>query len=541
MRLSVKILILLLIILPPVMYICSCDQVHAKTASKHSLCADRTFVKTVHQLWLQVKPEYFNWAKGQGYTSDGFRRSHPYELYDIQIKTNKLLKYSMYCHDTYILQELVHLYGELFKTIEEANEYTFYYYPGSPRESVHKLNRRYRMWRDASKRESILCSSQFLYIVSESLIAIANLNPAVRSPLMLDFASKAETILRDHYQRWIFLQPGPFQVRGWGCKTGGRYVESGLNHFQFLKRKLTMSLGDVASPSYCNAVTDTDMWIITGVSNLLTANKKDSGLVQLSTGEKKEYRDYLRTGLELLQSRITFTELKNFSGKKVKGAVFDAGYWNDSPSYKYSTYTGANYPKKSSCNPQPPEDTSWDISHARRFVDVFGSLHRNRLFLQINFPNQTVLNCLANQFIYKIFNGDYERPLFSNFWNGTNGWFRVSYNKRDGFGYGPWDLSIAALTGGYAFWAKYNHDIGELYSRLCTMITSSADPDVKTFMQNHYSGNRWINFHPSRLPIFEDKITLERLSFLLSFIPSLCFVENCNSCDFSCLYSTGTK
>ena len=537
MRLSIKILILSLIILSPYF----CDQVHAETIPKPSLCTDRAFVKTVHQLWLQVKPEYFNWAKGQGYTADGFPRYHPYELYDIQIKTNNLLKYSMYCHDTYILQELVCLYGKLFKSMEKTNEYVFYYYPGSPRESVHKLDQNYRMWRNTSKKESILCSSQFLYIVSEALIAIANLEPAARGPLMLDFASKAETILQDHYQRWIFVHPGPFQVRGWGCKTGGRYVESGLNHFQFLKRKLAMSLGDAGSRPCCNAVADTDMWIITGVSNLLTANKKDPGLVQLSAGEKKEYRDYLQTGLDLLQSRITFTELKNFSGKKVKGAVFDAGYWDDSPSYKYSTYTGTKYPEKSSCKPQPPEDTAWDISHARRFVDVFGSLHRNRLFLQMNFPDQTVLNCLSNQFVYKIFNGDYERPLFSNFWNGINGWYRVSYNKRDGFGYGPWDLSIAALTGGYGFWARYNQDIGNLYCRLCMMITCPDDLDVKTFIQSHYSGNRWINFHPSRLTIFEEKITLEKLSFLLSFIPSLCFVENCNSCDFACLYSTGIK
>jgi hypothetical protein len=77
----------------------------------------------------------------------------------------------------------------------------------------------------------------------------------------------------------------------------------------------------------------------------------------------------------------------------------------------------------------------WDISHATRYVEVFESLYRRRELLGTQFPDSNVMTSLANQLAYAIFNGDFEKPLFANFFDGTNGWFRINHSGREGFGY----------------------------------------------------------------------------------------------------------
>ena len=49
-------------------------------------------------------------------------------------------------------------------------------------------------------------------------------------------------------------------------------------------------------------------------------------------------------------------------------------------------------------------------------------------------------------------NGDATQPLFSNYWSGVNGWYRVAYDNgadqcREG--YPPYGLTDSFPTGGY--------------------------------------------------------------------------------------------
>ena len=64
--------------------------------------------------------------------------------------------------------------------------------------------------------------------------------------------------------RWLFGD-GYFQVNGWGCGPGR------LSHKEFLERKLDMRFGSQSGTSYCNAVTDDDLVLIAGASELLGA------------------------------------------------------------------------------------------------------------------------------------------------------------------------------------------------------------------------------------------------------------------------------
>ena len=184
-----------------------------------SQCGDQVYNGKIRNLWHKRKPLYYEWLKGVGGESNRFWKKHPWELYYIQSETNNLLKYSEYCRDFYILEELTSLYILALESLVETEQYVFSYYPNSPRRSVQKLNEKHRMWLDGQEpvgEEVILVSSQFLYLVSEAITVITNIEQAKRTPTMQEFVRKFTPILLDHYKRWIFDEVGPFQVRGWG-------------------------------------------------------------------------------------------------------------------------------------------------------------------------------------------------------------------------------------------------------------------------------------------------------------------------------------
>jgi len=493
-----------------------------------TVCREQVFAVTgeamaqqIGDLWQKVNPELHHWAAGKGYISDGFNRSHPSELYDIQLHTANLLRYATQSNNISIFESLLKLYSDVFQTLKETDQYLFYYYPDSPRQSIHSLDKSYRMWLNVNNFEMILSSSQFLYVVSEVLVFISRLDPSSRSTLMTDFATQAVSILKDHYLRWCFAEAGPFQVRGWGCKVDGMYVSGGLNHLEFLAKKRHGDLGDQTSPSYCNAVTDTDLWIVTGVANLLASFRSDADLVRMTRDDYRSYHEYLVAGLELVKQRLTFTDLQDFSLNKVHGVVFDSGSWNDSKDYRYLSYSSYLFPADFIQDQLlPPIETSWDISHSRRYVDVFISLVRDAEIIGLSFPKEPLLECFANQFIYKVFNGDFRYPLFNNFWNGDNGWYRVGYSKRQGYGYAPNDLSVASLTGGYAWFAPYNKDVGTLYSKLYTMIACDLKQDNQ-WLIDHFSGNRYKEYNRFKLQLFTDQTSMSKNLLLIDFLPTL--------------------
>jgi hypothetical protein len=100
---------------------------------------------------------------------------------------------------------------------------------------------------------------------------------------------------------------------------------------------------------------------------------------------------------------------------------------------------------------------------------------------------------LAQQFAVQLagtlWNGDHERPLFANYWDGSNGWYRVAYDngsKTCVEGVPPWGLSDSFATGGYASWAGLLPLLGELGQGLYR-LTQSQDPEAQAFIAAHYS------------------------------------------------------
>ena len=485
----------------------------------NNLCSNPKYVNTIHELWKQRKPTYQQWIRASNET--------PYSLYNIQGETNNLLKYAWGCKDQYIINELNTLYLGALKTLDTTNMYSFYYYPNDKRQSSHPLNATYKIWLDEKKpmrNESILASSQFLSLISELASYIAEVPSKNRTSSMNQVLKYFTPILLSHYKRWIFNKPGPFQVKGWGCKYNNHYVKTGMNHLEYLTKKKNYQLGNNTSHAYCNAILDTDLWIVSGVSNLLAAHKKAPLSIPLTQSLQKKLRAYLITGLDLIASRIKTTKLTNFNGQVVEGRDFDPGIWSDYADYKYAGLSEKNtlsIKRLISANkPNKANSVSWDLSHARRFVHVFDSLTNNRKILGLSFPSRRIVTGLTNQLLYKVFNKDFKYPLFTNYMNGSNGWFRVNYSGRKGYGYGPWDMSSSVLTGGFALWQPYNKDIEKVYNALNSMI-NSKDPKVISHRKKHYEQHLWYNYKRSASYTLEDRYYPSTQTMLIQLLPSM--------------------
>ncbi|MBX3039745.1 MAG: hypothetical protein KF789_03420 [Bdellovibrionaceae bacterium] len=165
------------------------------------------------------------------------------------------------------------------------------------------------------------------------------------------------------------------------------------------------------------------------------------------------------------QSRITYQTANDFSGTPVETAQWELGGFNGHPDHNYSDdhdpvfpgYTVAGGPVARP--PKPALNFGWDVSHARRLVGFFWTIEKVRMPLGLSFPIERIMKGLTNQVAYVTFNRNFSSPNFTNYLDGTNGWYRVNYSNRVNFGYPPssWGLGGASiLGGGYAFWIKYN-------------------------------------------------------------------------------------
>jgi len=168
---------------------------------------------------------------------------------------------------------------------------------------------------------------------------------------------------------------------------------------------------------------------------------------------------------------------------------------------------------------QKRTDTGWDISHARRLVHALDALERNSAALKnvfslkdVQLPSSVLTKGFANTLIAVVWNGDKENPLFSNYFSGANGWYRVAYDIGIGQcreGTPPFGLTISFPTGGYITWARHNPTIGLLGQRLYE-LTSSKDGKVNPFIIKYYPG--------LRKSVPAQKINLPRFMFLPSLV-----------------------
>lgn len=460
-------------------------------------------------------------------------------IYNVQLFTNLLFDYAYQRRDVVKLDQLAELYMIPLNFLEEFSDYWFYK-GGADSYTQLSLPSPSKMWAKETKKkigviplESILDSSQFLYLISHAIHTFVSLPESDRSSNMKALINQYTPVVLDHYNRWIFASNGStdlsdsigvFQRKDWGCNR------QRFNHKEFLEKKLNREFGKPAEGptpfSRCNALLDSDMWIFAGAVEILAAQEKKPGLFSITAEEKENYREYFSIASRLLEDRLERTTLEDFNGSQTSGYNFDPGPRKEYHDMRYAGYTGSVFPEDNSVdkdNPvviiRPedfplPDSLSFDTGHARRFVQVFETLYRNRSVTRQVFPSKEVLKGLANQVTYRLFNRDFRKPLFRNYFDGTNGWYRVNYSKRDRFGFAPWDVSFDWISCGFGAWQKYQPHLTKVCQAVWDMI-NSTDPGTAAFRLQHYEKSH----HSGDGRAFrKDCFSFENSPFILNFI-----------------------
>jgi hypothetical protein len=444
--------------------------------------------KLLHDTWNAMKGKLGDQLKAKG--------KYPRNLYNLQIWTNLLLDYAFRRQDEpkniQIMEELANLFiipfGSDFLT--KTGKYLFYT-GGTNKYTELNLPSPSPMWLkevDGRMLEIVLDSSQFLYLVAHAIHCFVSLPKHSFKNSMKTFVRKCTPVVLDHYNRWIFASSnstdisnsiGIFQVRALGCGHG-RY-----NHREHLENKLQRAYVKGDSPPHCNAVQDVDMWILCGAIELLAAQKKKRDLFSLDAELEEKYLEYFDVGCRLIESRLEPKGIKNFEGKTVQGINFDPGAWQKHKDYVHAGFTDKNLSNFTKESFPVPAAISWDISHARRFVQVFETLYHNRSITRQVFPTKDVLQGLANQASFTVFKKDLKKPLFTNYFDGSNGWYRVKGNK----GIGPDQNSAEWIAGGFALWQLYQPALKRVVDAIWEMIESTTDsttPAIDTFKDKNY-------------------------------------------------------
>lgn len=430
-----------------------------------------------------------------------------YALYDFQTYTHNLLAMARRCNSTSRLQEIARLieiaYGKLEPAPTVLSGRRWVCRGGSIcNESNRLLN-----------NEVLLDSVQFLGVASSVANALASSKTQLTDDDKL-FIKNTVQIIIEHLLRW-----------------------SDKTAINAIQKARVATILDVKDGSSALFFTDKPLWMISIYAELsgILNSPQLLGIPQISPSDKTQLSRHLNELLQFFRARLSIQRIQNSQGK-MELADLDRGYWRLFADNAYAGYEKAEKPVTcvySSDNKNKfkivvaipadkvpkREDLGWDISHARRLVHALDALERNRpsvkkIFMlgEEQLPPDNLTNAFANTLVSLVWNGNKHEPLFSNYWNGANGWYRVAHGSGTGQcreGTPPFGLTDSFPTGGYVAWVKYNPTVGELGKRLYYLINSTKAEDT-AFVARYYA-----HLGTSAKPL--DK-SLTRILFLPSLV-----------------------
>jgi len=499
------------------------------TINTHADNAPFTHISSINSLEKKVIDQevYTLWRETKGTVKKYLRPpiKSTYSLYNTQIYTHSLLKFSFRNNNYVLIDELLSIYLESLKSLKKGVKSYDFYGLNNPKKYSNNVpftdKKGHKMWLTGKKhREDMLNITQFLGLVSEALLEVSKIPSNQRSVTMRTFIKQFSPLLDSHYTRWVVgmkvrnnknkvVSVGPFS-RAWASCPKQYTTLTAMDLVNHL-----ISFTNKGDKSYCNAIQDKDLWVMAGVSNYLTAYRYNAKEVK-KPKHTNLLQEYLRQSIQLLRLRLSYTKLIDFKRQRALGLSLDIGYWGGYPPFTYSGYTGDSFP--STKDKKASENLGWDLSHARRFLFVFETLYKNKDMLGLSFPTRDTMRLLSNQFLYGAFNKDFRYPLFSNYINGSNGWFRV--NQQKGTGYPPSSSGISVIGGGYGLYQNYNSDTNRVMTSLYNIL-KSPQKDKQNFVRMFYESYSFKNkkrSHSIRLLKSPDTLGKQKL---LNFYSSL--------------------
>jgi hypothetical protein len=334
---------------------------------------------------------------------------------------------------------------------------------------------------NTSVRECVTCTLQFLYPAARLIRVIAEMPTSRRTASMRQLARiyspliVNEQVLRLAYEaKWSY----------WGAKDLPTQL---VKIWQEIRTS-----GNKPERSYQHAMLDSDLWLMVLSAEMIAANHADSALVPISKSRTRQLSALLDEGVSLLQSKRHLNpETKNFAGRVVGSASYFDGDFVDHPDFAYAGLTSDSLAQV--LHPEP-RSTSWDISHSYRLPVLLHSLAETRHATHLRFPSDEDIRLLVRQYLYRVFDGDWQRPRFNNFLDGSDGWYRVDPTRHTGIppsrfcdtrsGSRPC-LSLGAVFG-WGMLASYEPDLTSLQHALIEMALSTDAPVVE-FRARYYS------------------------------------------------------
>jgi len=350
-------------------------------------------------------------------------------------------------------------------------------------------------------RECFLCNEEYFVPVAALLEVIAKLKPAERTAAMTQFATEYVPILvTDHILRMNFGQEMRDQI--------------GPNSANLKRRNMS----------------EEEIGVVTAAASVLGANAADPKLVILASDDRAKLKDLVRVGVDRFQFSRTLT--KDAYGRTC-ATYFNGDYdWLDD--FQYAGYHGEKFPTPA--DKAPVKGTGWDIGHFNVVPVLLRTLYDTRSATGVDFPKKEDIEYIGNQYAYHVFAGDYKKPLFTNYFDGNDGWYRVAYLERSGYGVAPsryCDMSdrshSCATIGAIYSWgllASFHPGIAKIQTALLDLARSNdpsiACPQPQCFRERYYKyadfsfsfldaqGN--IQYPPALMVILSDLILDRSLS-----------------------------
>jgi len=468
------------------------------------------------KLWSQSKKSFESSIK--------MLKDSPIELYFIGSESFNLLNYSFQKKDSFLTEELLQLYLKTIPYIKKEKNYIIYELTKSEEKSKISLNKPIYIWSYKNGDEEIIPSSQFLFVISFAINKIYSIPNKERSKTMNEFIKKFSPILLSHYERWVLgvkekgkkTRLGSFSRRGWGCRDKqDKYI------YARTLNQMIEELGNEAyhGASYCNVIADPALLTISGLGYYL-AGEKNQKKSAYNTKTINELNSFFIKSINILSKKFKKRTIKDLKNRPVNVLSFQEGAWYGHPNYEYSDYNGSSFPK------EKDKKSSYligrDVAHGSRLLYLLEMLVATKDKFNIEFPTSNDMQMFSNGFFYKVFNQDPQRPLFNNYLNGSNGWFRVNYDSQKGYAYAPYQIgSEGALLGGYPRLAKYNKELEKVFITLFKKFNSTKKED-KEFINKFYEKTIWMEGKEREVYHFYKKdIDMKTAIFLISFYSSI--------------------
>lgn len=426
-----------------------------------------------------------------------------YALYDMQAEYQNLITMASYCQrEDKLIQIANSVYSvfdavKIIKTIK--GDYVTEIWACGEFSACNKRGK-------SANKEIMLTSVQGLGFLSTlaNYLAHSKNDKARGHPLI----KKTVEVSVAHLMRWGDIK----QRKEWSRLVGAHFT-------------------DVKNDKSTLFFTDKYLWQIAIYANLAgisSVMQDDSLFVSVNDGSKNELSESAAVLLALFKARLTLNSIPSKKYGKVDGAVLDVGFGSLYKDNWYAGYQGKEAPVKCvngkakfifSRNEAPIVNSlGWDFSHSRRLVPVLTALRENYNDMAsfYDLPEDLLSpvqleNAFAAQLVFEVWNGDVDFPLFTNYWDGTNGWYRVGYDdgeKHCRVGYAPYKLSFAFTNGGYPFWGKYYKEIDDIARYLY----------YKAYVAEKYNSVDYESFYGS---IFSSHNDEKKQKASLMFLPSL--------------------